>query len=97
MRYKRKIKSTSDLSELAAKKLNLDSGQSKQVASLYVEKIKESILKGKKVSLSEFGTFELTKWRSQGIYNITLRTKEQREIKTVLFKASPILKKKIAD
>lgn len=97
MGYKRKVKSNIDLAKSVSKKLNLDFAQCEKVTNTYFDKIKKSLLLGDKVSLNEFGTFEMTKWNSQGIYHIGSGTKIEREIKTILFRPSPVVKKKLAD
>lgn len=97
MGYKRKIKSTVDIARAVAKKTGLDKTQAEGVAHLYIEKIKKAVLEGTKVTLNDFGSFELTRWNSNGIYDIRSQTKVDRTIKTILFRASPALKKKISD
>lgn len=97
MGYKRKIKSTVDISRAVAKKTGAERKQAESIALSYVEKIKKSVLEGTKITLNEFGSFELTRWNSNGIYDISSQTKVERQIKTILFRASPALKKKISD
>jgi nucleoid DNA-binding protein len=97
MGYKRKIKSISDLSAILAKKTGLDKKVAESVAHLYVDKIKNAVMDGTKVTLNELGSFELTQWKSGGIYDIKSATMVDRSIKTILFRASPVLKKKLAD
>lgn len=97
MGYKRKIKTTLDLARASAKKMGEDKGLSEQIAKLYVDKLKSAVMDGKKITLNEFGSFELTLWKSASIYDIKSARKVDRDIKTILFRPSPIVKKKIAD
>ena len=97
MAYKRKIKSTLDLARSVAKKTDSEKDVSEKIAKLYVEKLKNAVISGTKITLNEFGSFELTEWKSDGIYDIKSGTKVDREIKTILFRASPNLKKNVSD
>jgi len=97
MPNKNKYATTKDIVKAVRKKLKLDEAIVKKITELYVEEIKRQILEGRQVRLAHFGTIEITKWKSKPVYDINVKRKVEREIKTLYFHPSSELKKKILD
>lgn len=95
MGAKNKYSTTKDLVNAVAKKTGIDLEISKKVIDLYLLEIEENLHKRIKVRLNEFGTFELTAWKTNEIFDINLGQKVNREIKTILFQPSEKLKRKV--
>ncbi|MCX6809602.1 MAG: HU family DNA-binding protein [Candidatus Berkelbacteria bacterium] len=95
MPRKNKYATAKDITRFVKKKLKLDENIVRQVIDLYIEEIKSEIINGRQVRLSEFGTFELTKWNTGLIYDINTKQKVEKQIKTVLFHPSEKLKEKV--
>ena len=86
---------TKDIVKSIAKKNNLDLGLVKKVSDLYLNEIQRNVLAGVQVRLVGFGTFDVTKWKTPEIYDINLKRKVRRELKTVKFSPSLVLKNKV--
>jgi len=95
MPRKNKYATAKDIARVVRKKSKFDEATVKRVIDLYIEEIKLEIISGKQVRLSEFGTFELTKWKSGLIYDINTKRKVEKKIKTVSFHPSEKLKEKV--
>jgi|GEM_PF-2111252 nucleoid DNA-binding protein len=95
MPRKNKYATTKDIVKAVVKKLKLDEAIVKKIADLYIEEIKKNILEDKQVRLAGFGIIELTKWKPTAIYDINVKEKVKKEIRTLYFHPSSSLKKKI--
>lgn len=96
MPRKNKYLTGKDIVKNVAKRSKLDRELVEKVFSMYIEEIKTGITSDKRVKLHDFGTFELTEWKSTEIFDVNTRQKVAKNIKTVSFKASPKIKGKIA-
>ena len=97
MPRKNKYITNRDIAKAIAKKYKIAKGEADKIIELYFEEIKKNLLAGNQVRLSGFGTFEVTKWNSKSIYDVNNRRKVEREMKTVLFKDSVNLQKKVLE
>lgn len=95
MGAKNKYSTTKDLIKAVSRQTGFDANLSKQVIDSYLAEIEKNLHKGIKVRLNEFGTFELTAWKSSEIFDINLGKKVSKDIKTILFKPSDKLKQKV--
>jgi len=68
-----------------------------KILDAYLDEIKAGLLSGKQIRLADFGTFDVTNWKAQSIYDINRKAKVEKEIKTVHFKDSQILQQKVLD
>ena len=97
MPRKNKYATTRDIVKAVRKKLKLDEVVVKKITDLYIEEIKRQVLEGRQVRLKDFGIIEVTKWKPTPIYDINIKRKVEKEIKTLSFHPSSELKKKILD
>jgi nucleoid DNA-binding protein len=97
MPRKNKFATNKDIAKVVRKKLKIKEDFSRKVIDQYLLEIKASILKGERVNLKGFGSFELKKWQTDSYYSINEKRKIQKELKTVSFKPSPEIKKSLDD
>ncbi len=97
MGAKNKYSTTKDLIKAVSKQTGTDPSLAKKIIDMYLLEIEKNLHQGTKVRLNEFGTFELTSWKSKEIFDINIGQKVYRDIKTILFKPSQILSKKVLD
>jgi len=97
MPRKNKYATIRDLVKQVKKNTGYDEKLIKEVIELYFEEIKRGILSEKQVRLSNFGVFMLKTWKNSAYYNPNDKTKVYKNIKTVSFKPSKALKRKVRD
>ena len=97
MPRKNKFATNRDLARTVRKKLKIKEDLARKVIDRYFVEIKSSLLNDEHVSLKHFGSFDLKKWKTDSYYSINEKRKVQKELKTVSFKPSPHLKRKVAD
>jgi len=97
MPRKNKYATNKDLAKAVRKKLKISEELAREVIDSYLCHIKTNILKSEHVNLKNFGTFDLKKWKSGSYYSINEKRKIEKELKTVSFKPSSIIKRKISD
>ena len=94
----RKNKKSIGINELAktvSRDANISQEQARQIIELYFKEIRFNITEGKKVVIPKFVRFEITKWKTNIIYDINTGKKVTRDLRTIAFKASGALKKKV--
>ena len=67
------------------------------VLHLYFEAIKDGVVSKKQVRLSNFGIFSQTTWKSNTYFDPNSKSKTDKQIKTVSFKPSKTLKRKVKE
>lgn len=97
MGYKRKYSTLKDVVKISAKELGEDKETVEKIAQTYFDKIVEYLAKGYSVRLSDFGSFELTTWNADQIFDINTGAKKQMQLKTVRFKPSKVFRKKLLE
>lgn len=97
MPRKNKFATNRDLAKSVRKKLKVKEEVARQVIDRYFIEIRSALLNNEHVSLKHFGSFDLVKWKTDSYYSINEKRKVQKELKTVSFKPSPHLKKKVTD
>jgi len=97
MPRKNKYATNRDIAKALRKKLKVKEELARKVFDQYISEIRSAILNNEHVTLKHFGSFELVKWKSDSYYSINEKRKIQKELKTVSFKPSQQIKKKIAD
>jgi len=97
MGRKNKFATNKDIAKVVRKKLKINEDLARKVIDRYFVEIKSSLLKGEHVNLKGFGSYDLIKWKSDSYYSINEKRKVQKELKSVSFKPSVEIKKKIAD
>jgi len=95
MGRKNKFVSSTDIANAVAKKCNITLAEAENIVDNYFEQIKTHLLSGEQVRLAGFGTFEIKKWNSSTLYDVNNKVKIERDIKTVSFKDSSVLKKEV--
>ncbi|MFH1855156.1 MAG: HU family DNA-binding protein [bacterium] len=97
MPKKNKYATNKDIAKVVRKKLKISEKTARNTIDEFFDEIKRMIIAGEKVSLQNFGTFSLIKWKSGEFYSINEKKKIKKELKTISFKPSRILKKQIED
>ncbi len=97
MPRKNKFATNKDIAKAVRKELKIPEAITKKVVDRYFEEIGKALLSGERVNLTMFGSFELKKWKTDEYYSINEKQKVKKELKTVSFKPSIILKKQIED
>ena len=97
MPKKNKYATNKDIAKVVRKKLKISEKTARNAIDEFFDEIKRMIIAGEKVSLQNFGTFSLVKWKSGEFYSINEKKKVKKELKTISFKPSRILKKQIED
>jgi len=90
-----KFTTLKDVAKAVAKKTGLDKEAAKKFTAKYFEAIKRGLILGKQVRLAGFGTFVITKWNVDEVFDPNTGRKEAKQIKTVKFKPSEVLKQKV--
>lgn len=93
----KKSATTKDIVKDVAKKTGVDKALAAKILALYLGHIEKALLDNKQVRLVNFGTFEVTKWKKPEIYDPNVKRKVVKELKTIKFQASSVLKKKVLD
>jgi len=97
MARKNKYATMRDLVRLVKKNTKYDEALVREVIDLYFEEIKDAVISNKQVRLSGFGVFSLKKWKSNTYFDPNSKTRTSKQIQTVSFKPSKILRKKVKD
>ena len=97
MPRKNKFSTNKDIVKVVSKRTGTQKETVKKILDCYLDEIKENLLTGKQVRLANFGTFDVTNWQAQLIYDINRKEKVEKEIKTIHFKDSQVLHKKVLD
>jgi len=97
MPRKNKYATNRDIARVVRKKLKIKEDLARNVIDRYFAEIKLSILKGEHINLKEFGSFDLKQWKTDSYYSINEKRKIQKQLKTVSFKPSRELKRKVKD
>lgn len=95
MPRKNKYATIRDLIRPIEKNTGYDNKLIKEVIELYFEEIKNGIISGKQVRLSNFGIFTLKTWKGSDYFDPNSKTRTDKKIKTVSFKPSITLKRTI--
>jgi len=95
MPRKNKFSTNKDIIKSVSKKTGIEKEVIEKTLNCYLGEIKENLLSGKQVRLAGFGTFDVTNWKSQSIFDINRKAKVEKEIKTIHFKDSQILHEKV--
>jgi len=90
-----KFTTLKDIAKAVAKKTGVDKGVGEKFTAKYFEAIKRELILGKQVRLAGFGSFEVTKWNVDEVFDPNVGRKEAKQIKTVRFKPSQTLKEKV--
>ena len=93
----KKSSTTKDIVKNVAKKTGIDKTLASKILGLYLDQIEKALLENKQVRLVNFGTFEVTKWKKPEIYDPNVKRKVTKELKTIKFQASSVLKKKVLE
>jgi nucleoid DNA-binding protein len=94
MPKKNKFSTKADLIKTLSKKTNIDSNTSRDFVTSYFDFIKQALLKDQEVKLVDFGSYRVTKWKTQGVFDINTGKRNEMQIKSIKFKPSGNLKKK---
>lgn len=97
MPRKNKFATDKDLVKAVRRELKIDEELARNVLNSLKSEIKQRLLSGERLSFNNFGNFEVTKWKSDMVYDINFKAKVKKEVKTVKFKASDNLKKQVLD
>jgi DNA-binding protein HU-beta len=97
MPKKNKFSTKKDLVKALAKSTKVPTDILRDFTDGYFEFIKQALLEDKEVKLVEFGNFRVTKWKTQDVFDINTGRKNEMQIKTVKFKPSESLKKKVIE
>lgn len=95
MAKKNKFATNRDIIRAVKRQTKLDEKKITEVFDALFTEIKTYILKNDRVSLSNFGSFEVIKWKSDKLYDINKKAKVEKELKTIKFNASETLKKEV--
>jgi len=91
----RKSTTFKEVVKILATRQKISTGEAEKFLEIFLDEIKQELLKGNKVGLKDFGTFSLNTWKSNEVYSIKKGEKQKMQIKTVSFKPSDKIKKKI--
>jgi len=97
MPRKNKYFTNRDIATKIAKEFKIDKNLAQKIIEAYFEEIKKNLLVGKTVRLAGFGKFDVTKWKTNSLYDVNKKTKVTREIKTAAFTPSQLLKEEVFD
>lgn len=97
MPKKNKYSTKKDLIKSLAKSTKIDREISEKFVDGYFSKIKQALLEDNEVKLVEFGNFRVTKWKTQDVFDINTGERHEMQIKTIKFKPSESLKKKVIE
>lgn len=97
MPRKNKFSTKKDLIKALAKSTKTNIDITNKFVDNYFTQIKQALLKNKEVKLIEFGNFRVTKWKTQDVFNINTGKKNEIQIKSIKFKPSQSLKKKVVE
>lgn len=97
MPRKNKFATDKDLIKAVRRDLKIDEELARKVFNALKSEIKQRLLSGEKLSFANFGSFEMTKWKSDMVYDINYKAKVKKEVKTVRFKASENFKEEVLD
>lgn len=97
MPRKNKFSTKKDLVKLLAKSTKTNIDVSNKFVDSYFSQIKQALLEDKEVKLIEFGNFRVTKWKTQDVFDINTGKKNEMQIKSIKFKPSQSLKKKVIE
>ncbi len=97
MPRKNKFSTKKDLVKLLAKSTKTNIDVSDRFVDSYFSQIKHALLEDKEVKLIEFGNFRVTKWKTQDVFDINTGKKNEMQIKSIKFKPSQSLKKRVIE
>ncbi len=97
MPKKNKYCTSIDLAKKLAKQEKIELPLAKKVVDLYFDQIQKILLAGDRVKLSEFGIFSITSWNVKEIFDINIGQRVEKQIKSVKFKPSESLKRKVLE
>jgi DNA-binding protein HU-beta len=97
MPRKNKFSTKKDLIKVLAKSTKNNVDITSKFVDSYFAQIKQALLKNKEVKLIEFGNFRVTKWKTQDVFDINTGKKNEMQIKSIKFKPSQSLKKKVIE
>lgn len=88
MPKKNKYSTKKDLAKALKREAKVDLEKAKQITELYFKTIRNHLILGEQVKITEFGSFVVKDWNSKELYDVNVGKKIQKEIKTVSFKIS---------
>ena len=97
MPRKNKYATDRDLIKSVRRQLKIDEDLARKVLNALESEVKQRLLIGERINFNNFGNFEVTKWKSDMVYDINFKCKVKKEVKTIKFKASDNLKKQVLD
>jgi len=86
-----------DLAKILCRKEKVDRKTAEILTDGYFRIIKDMLLGQNSVKLTEFGNFSVTDWKAQEVFDINTGKRIQTQIKSIKFKPSAALKRKVVE